>query len=92
MGIRRFAASSLAIGSVYLLLAVSAAAQAPGFTTSGFGTTAIHGVPPSVTSFGFGGQPGFHGVPPSVTSLNFGNGPFRVQQPPIFFGPSLKPE
>jgi hypothetical protein len=33
----------------------------------------IHGVPPSVTSFGFGGQPGFHGVPPSVTSPNFGN-------------------
>ncbi len=32
----------------------------------------IHGVPPSVTSFGFGGVPGFHGVPASVTSLNFG--------------------
>ncbi len=28
-----------------------------------------NGVPPSVTSFGFGGQPGFHGTPPSVTSL-----------------------
>lgn len=28
-----------------------------------------NGVPPSVTSFGFGGQPGFQGVPPSVTSL-----------------------
>jgi len=28
-----------------------------------------NGVPPSVTSFGFGGQPGFHGIPPSVTSL-----------------------
>jgi len=28
-----------------------------------------NGVPPSVTSYGFGGQPGFHGTPPSVTSL-----------------------
>lgn len=42
---------------------------------------AIHGVPPSVTSFGFGGHPGFHGVPPSVTSLNFGRVPLR--RPPI---------
>jgi len=32
----------------------------------------INGVPPSVTSFGFGGHPGFFGVPPSVTSPNFG--------------------
>jgi hypothetical protein len=38
------------------LFAVSASAQA-------------NGVPPSVTSFGFGGHPGFNGVPPSVTSL-----------------------
>lgn len=36
---------------------------------------AIHGVPPSVTSFGFGGHAGFHGVPSSVTSLGFGNTP-----------------
>lgn len=35
----------------------------------------INGVPASVTSFGFGGRPGFHGVPPSVTSLNFGQVP-----------------
>lgn len=28
-----------------------------------------NGVPPSVTSFGFGGHSGFNGVPPSVTSL-----------------------
>ena len=28
-----------------------------------------NGVPPSVTSFGFGGQPGFHGTSPSVTSV-----------------------
>jgi hypothetical protein len=32
----------------------------------------INGVPASVTSFGFGGHPGFFGVPPSVTSINFG--------------------
>ena len=29
----------------------------------------VKGVPPSVTSFGFGGQAAFHGIPPSVTSL-----------------------
>lgn len=28
-----------------------------------------NGVPPSVTSFGFGGHPGFNGVAPSVTSV-----------------------
>ncbi|MGC2198448.1 MAG: hypothetical protein WA628_27500 [Terriglobales bacterium] len=28
-----------------------------------------NGVPPSVTSFGFGGHPGFNGPPPSVNSL-----------------------
>ena len=38
------------------LVSLSASAQA-------------NGVPPSVTSFGFGGQPGFHGTPPSVTSV-----------------------
>jgi len=37
----------------------------------------LHGVPASVTSFGFGGSRGFHGVPASVTSPNFGNAPFR---------------
>jgi hypothetical protein len=41
------------------------------FSVNSAGPT-INGVPPSVTSFGFGGSPGFHGVPPSVTSLNFG--------------------
>lgn len=35
----------------------------------------INGVPASVTSFGFGGRPGFHGMPASVTSLNFGQVP-----------------
>lgn len=38
----------------------------------------FHGVPPSVTSFGFGGHPGFHGVPPSVTSLGFGSNGFHL--------------
>lgn len=37
----------------------------------------IHGVPPSVTSFGFGGVHGPHGVPPSVTSFGFGSVPFH---------------
>jgi len=37
-----------------------------------------NGVPPSVTSFGFGGHPGFFGVPPSVTSINFGLVPNTV--------------
>jgi len=41
---------------LFALFSISAVAQA-------------NGVPPSVTSFGFGGQPGFHGTPPSVTSL-----------------------
>lgn len=48
--------------SVVLLFALSAAAQA-------------NGVPPSVTSFGFGGHPGPNGVPPSVTSFGFGGRP-----------------
>jgi hypothetical protein len=36
-----------------------------------------NGAPPSVTSFGFGGHPGFNGPPPSVTSL----GPRGVTPP-----------
>ena len=52
------------------LVSLSAAAQ-----MNSHGGPAIHGVPPSVTSFGFGGHPGFHGVPPGVTSLNFGSNP-----------------
>ena len=56
--------------------AQSGGAQWHGAHSNGLGTT-IHGNPPSVTSFGFGGHPGFHGVPPSVTSLNFGNSPVR---------------
>jgi hypothetical protein len=66
------------------LSAVQARAQSNGFGSNGFGT-AIHGVPPSVTSFGFGGSPGFHGLPPSVTSLGFGNTPFRIHSGPFGF-------
>lgn len=46
------------------------------------GDTTFHGVPPSVTSFGFGGNHGFHGVPASVTSPNFGAIPMRHH--PVF--------
>lgn len=45
-----------------------------------------NGVPPSVTSFGFGGRPGFKGPPPSVTSLGpQGVTPARggIHQPPF---------
>jgi hypothetical protein len=60
------------------LLGVSAHAQA-------------NGVPPSVTSFGFGGHQDFGGVPPSVTSVGpKGLGPTRpgrIQQPPVFVSP-----
>jgi len=42
-------------------------------------STQPNGVPPSVTSFGFGGHPDFGGVPPSVTSLG--------QRSPRFPGP-----
>ena len=42
----------------------------------------INGVPPSVTSYGFGGQPGFGGVPPSVTSFGFGGRPGFGGVPP----------
>jgi|SRR5579864_3842986 hypothetical protein len=56
---------------VVLLFTLSAAAQA-------------NGVPPSVTSFGFGGQPGFHGVPPSVTSIGpNGLSPVHGPHPPF---------
>jgi hypothetical protein len=45
-----------------------------------YGQVKINGVPASVTSFGFGGNPGPQGVPASVTSLGFGqvrhHGPF----------------
>ena len=51
------------------------------------GSPTTHGVPPSVTSFGFGGGQGFHGVPPSVTSLNFGKVHSGVHQLSFNFRP-----
>jgi hypothetical protein len=77
--------AAVAAGLVCTLGAVQANSQANGFGSSGFGS-AIHGVPPSVTSFGFGGHPGFHGVPGSVTSLGFGSRtPFRLNSRPFGF-------
>lgn len=72
----KFAVLAL-IASAAFFLTTSVSAQMNGFSTANFGGATIHGNPPSVTSFGFGGTPGFHGVPPSVTSLNFGNAPFH---------------
>src|SRR5260370_39514970 len=83
LSFRKIAVSALAVIAVFAV-SLSAAAQGNGMHSNGFHTT-IHGVPPSVTSFGFGGQPGFHGAPASVTSLNFGNSPFRIHQGPFFF-------
>lgn len=51
-----------AIAVMCAALAVAASAQMRG----------TRGVPGSVTSFGFGGHPGFRGVPSSVTSPGFG--------------------
>src|SRR5258708_4807980 len=81
--LKQIASSALA-ATATLVLALSAAAQGNGMNSNGF-STAIHGVPPSVTSFGFGGQPGFHGVPASVTSLGFGSSPSRINHGPFFF-------
>src|SRR6266566_5941566 len=72
--------AALAAGLICTLSAVPAKGQANGFGSNGFGT-AIHGVPPSVTSFNFGGQRGFHGVPASVTSLGFGSSGFQLNRP-----------
>ena len=66
----------VSLTALFVLLALPAAAQ-----QNSHGNPSIHGVPPSVTSFGFGGHPGFHGVPPSVTSLNFGSSPAQFRRP-----------
>jgi hypothetical protein len=76
--LRKITFSAVAVIATFSVSS-SAVGQGNGMRSNGFGT-AVHGVPPSVTSFGFGGRPGFHGVPPSVTSLNFGNSPFRTHQ------------
>src|SRR6266536_6035299 len=70
--------------AVLLASLVATAVAQSHFGSHASGPT-VHGVPPSVTSFGFGGSPGFHGVAPSVTSLNFGRTPFRNPRP-IPFG------
>jgi hypothetical protein len=64
----KFASSFLS--ATLVLFAVPASAQSYGFYRGGM--VAPRGVPASVTSFGFGGHPGFHGVPASVTSQGFG--------------------
>lgn len=66
--------------TVIAILAAYVSAGAQGNMHSHGSNVATHGVPASVTSFGFGGQPGFHGLPGSVTSPNFGSAPFRFHQ------------
>ncbi len=78
--------SVLAVVAAFTV-SIPATAQRNGERSSG-SSIAIHGVPPSVTSFGFGGRPGFHGVPASVTSQSFGSSSFRThlgshQEPPF---------
>lgn len=68
---------------VVVVAAVSALVAVPAICQQTAHDPAIHGVPPSVTSFGFGGRPGFHGVPPSVTSLNFGRIPHQIHRSPL---------
>jgi hypothetical protein len=63
---------SFFVSAVLAVIPLALTASAQTHTWSG---NKINGVPASVTSFGFGGRPGFHGVPPSVTSLNFGHVP-----------------
>jgi hypothetical protein len=82
----KFAVLALVAGLVFIP-STAAVAQMNGFSTTNFGGATIHGVPPSVTSFGFGGTPGAHGVPPSVTSLNFGSVPFHASR----FGVGFRP-
>jgi hypothetical protein len=53
---------------VAICLVSPVSAQTAGMHNHGI---APRGVPASVTSFGFGGHPGFHGVPASVTSQGF---------------------
>ena len=69
-----------ALTLILVAAVVPSTAQVNGRNSVGFGT-AIHGVPPSVTSFNYGGQPGFHGVPGSVTSLGFGSSGFQLNRP-----------
>jgi hypothetical protein len=61
--------SSIFSVTVGMFLACLASAQTAGMHGNGISS---RGVPASVTSFGFGGHPGFHGVPASVTAQGFG--------------------
>ncbi|HZR55743.1 MAG TPA: hypothetical protein VFA74_02630 [Terriglobales bacterium] len=65
------------------LLISSAHAQAsPSVTSHGFsGNPTPHGVPPSVTSLGFGGRRA-PGLPPSVSSLGFPGHTHTISEPP----------
>jgi hypothetical protein len=69
--------SLLVAAILYVPAATAQMGPHSGSGTSFHSGASFHGVPPSVTSFGFGGSPGFHGVPPSVTSPNFGRIPFQ---------------
>jgi len=73
--LRNRLAAPILLGTLVTFLVSFVSAQTAGMHGNGI---APRGVPASVTSFGFGGHPGFHGVPASVTSLGFGaNNNFR---------------
>jgi hypothetical protein len=84
-GVRRFLKVVLLAATFCVLMSFAAQSQVNGPGARGF-SSAIHGVPPSVTSFGFGGHSGFQGVSASVTSLGFGSRtPFRLNSRPFGF-------
>ena len=62
-------AAPILLMALGVFLVSSGSAQTVGMHGNGISS---RGVPASVTSFGFGGHPGFHGVPASVTSQGFG--------------------
>jgi hypothetical protein len=67
--LRNRLAAPILLVTLGTLLVSSASAQTAGMHGNGISS---RGVPASVTSFGFGGHPGFHGLPASVTSQGFG--------------------
>ncbi len=75
---RTFVGFALVLGAVLCVSTITLSAQ----TSFHSGTVAPRGVPASVTSFGFGGHPGFHGVPASVTSQGFG-APLHIHNRPF---------
>lgn len=82
---RRKFEQGLALGAALFFSTLMASAQ----TSFHAGTVAPRGIPASVTSFGFGGHPGFHGIPPSVTSQGFGS-PMRIHNRPFISGRHLR--